>query len=419
MEQSVENKLVFNTVDEVKQSYNTGNTQRDLEVVNAVLNGNVEIKGTGQPEQNIVLNDVQENIQPSVVDDYNQKIEEQRKYAEFLESKQREQELKYLQELQDKENKIQQEKQSREEIEKRLQELSKLNEQRLSTSSTETEQTTEEDEFVTDYAKSTRKMVEELKSQVGANPVIQELYNKINTIESEYQTQKQQSEKLQQERLRKIKEDKVFDGIRQFQMQHPELKTNRDIRELDQEYINFRKNVGYAINAKSTVDIDKAIDDYYVGGPTKEILESKGIKPFEEFDKYNNITEIIDLKSGQRYDKQTGHIVPILDEDGNRIRYRSFEEAYKISTYENAINDARKRSFQEVSKKLETINNAPVTIPPSQTDAFKTGFSLEEEKAILSWEPKDWVNNPDRARMVKEVYTKRGLEPPRYRGRKW
>jgi DNA repair exonuclease SbcCD ATPase subunit len=418
-------KLVFETPDQVQQAMNSGNRQKELETVNAVLAGNIEIKSTqpiptsvvdNQETQNQVVENKPEEIKPTEDIVPTEEVDKERKYQEFLLQKEKEEKELYLIELKKKEDEFKREKIAREELEKKLQELSDL--KKLEPSTSVNTQTDDDDSYVAEYEKRTRKMVEDLKSQVGDSPVVRELVDKIQKIESEYETRKQEVAKLQQEEVRKKQEDKVFDSIRELQMKYPELQTQKDIKEIDKDYLNFRKNIAFLVKAKNSLDVDRAIKDYYNNGEVKKLAEARGIKDVPDYNKYTTVADLIDLKNGIQRDPITGEERQIQDEFGNPVRYRSLDEVYKLSRYYDDLTNARQRTLKEVSKKLETIEQSPVTLRPEQIGEFTTGFSLEQEQEILNWKPEVWVNDPAKKKMVEEVYLKRGLEMPRYRGRK-
>lgn len=428
---STEPTKIFNSVQEVHDSYNTGDRKKDLELVNAVLKGEVGIKQpdpqpssdvpsgqTNTGSEEIPLNPASSDIVSPQVLPTEEELEAQRRYNEFLENKQKEEHLKYLSELKAREDALQQERANREELERRLQELAQKQTQTTNSDNQSSSSDDEEEAFISDYAKKTRAMVEELRSQTGDNPVVKELMQKISSIQQEYEQRKLEETKVQQEKQRIEREQKLFDGIRQFQSKVPELQTGKDIKEIDQEYSKFRKDIGYLVGAKNSADVEIAIKNYYAGGQVKELAESKGIKAHPDYQKYEQIVNLIDKKNGVVFDAITGQEKPILDDEGNRVRYRSLEEVYKIEKYYEDLNNARRQTLKEVQSKLTNINQAPVTLSNEQTTAFSSGFSAEQEREILNWSPRVWEKDPEKRKMVETVYAKRGLEMPRYRGRK-
>jgi hypothetical protein len=426
-------KMIFESEEAVKQSMNTGDTKKDSEVINAVLSGNIEIKKPETTQQQTItdtsniqtvseqsstkeeIKSTNDEVQPTIEID---EIERQKKYNEFLEKKHQEEHNNYLLELKRREEELQKEKVAKEELEKKLRQLSELQNKQPSTSLDTASAISEEDEYASEYSKRTRQMVEELKNQVGDNPVVKELVEKIRNIESEYSTQKQERLKSKAEEERINKENKLYDNIRQFQLQYPDLRTKKDIKEVDQEYLNFRKDIAYLVKATSGNEVDSTIHDYFNNGEIRKIADSKGIKPVEEYEKYSIIADLIDLKNGIQRDPLTGKENPILDEEGKQVRYKSLDEVLKLSRYYNDITNARKQSFKEISKKLETIENAPKVLEPSETGSFNTGFTKEQEMEILNWNPREWTNDPEKRKIVEQVYLKNGLEIPHYRGRK-
>lgn len=424
--------MIVNSPEELNIRMNSGSREEQLSAVNAVLSGNVvinqeqkkanvpNVQTVSEQDQKIdsvlpITENKEEIITPVVsIDEY----EQQKKYAEFLEQKEREEHLRHLAELKEREDALLKERASKEELEKRLRELDQI---RNAAPTVTSEQISEEEDenYVSDYAKKTRAMIEEFKATVGEGNALKELREKISKIETDYDQQKKLTLELQQKEKQEEIERKTFDNIRKFQSEHPELQTEVDIVDIDKQYSVFRKNIAHLIKANSTADVDKAIESYNSNGEIKKLADERGIKGVKDFNKYKAIAELIDLKNGVKYDSITGKEIPILDDEGKQVRYRSLDEVYKIKNFYDELNNIRKQTYKEVSRKLEGFENAPVTLPQEKTSTFSSGFTAEQESEILNWNPKNWENSPEKFEMVKKVYNKRGLDVPQYRGRKY
>lgn len=421
-------KMVFNSPEEVKAGMNTGDKQRDLEVIYSLLSGNVEIANTPNQELSeptevdtpVETND--ENI-PIVQSSYSpvqDELEKERAYKELLEQQHREEQERYLSELKKSQELLDKEKKAREELEKRLQMQEELKRVETRTESVIAGEDSE-DEYVSDYAKRTRELVEQLKSSVEQDlpTKVKESLERLERIESEYERERDEKRKTLEEDKVKREEEKLFDNIRRFQKAVPEFSTTVDIKNIDDEYRRFRKDIAFISKARNIPELEQAIQDYYNNGTTRELAEKNGIKEVPDYEKYTAIAELMDIKNGVQYDPITGEEKPILDEFGNSVRYRSLEEAYRIKNYYKEIENARKQSVREVAKKIDQFNNAPVTLNNTQTDVFSTGFSPEQERQLLNTRPEDWAKDPELRKKVELVYNKRGMTLPTYKGRRF
>jgi septal ring factor EnvC (AmiA/AmiB activator) len=196
-------------------------------------------------------------------------------------------------------------------------------------------------------------------------------------------------------------------------MSNPELQTKRSIKELNEDFLRFRKDISYISNAKNVQELERAIEEYYKGGDIKNIADRNGIKPVDEYDKLAKLMEVIDLKDGLKFNNRTGEYEPILDDGGNRIRYRSLEEAYKINNYYDEINKARKQAFKDVNNKLTTLQNAPVTLPQTVTTSLDEHYTTEQMREILNMPVNQWKNDPRKRQMVEKVYSDLGIPLPK------
>lgn len=419
--------LVFEKPDDVLQSFNTGNKDHDLSVINALLAGNVQI---GQKEEPVAEEVVQTEDTTTENTTDNQDVppietptvsidemERQRRYIEFIEKQKEDERERYLQSLKDREAEIEKRDKAYEELQQRLQQLEQNNTKPVTRDIVD-DDSSEDDEFVSPYTKQTRAMVEELKSLVEHSPLADaKTLERIKNIEREFEAEKTERQRREKENALKEQERKMFDNIRRVQIAIPELNTTKDIKQLDEDYRIFRKNIADVTKSNSVPALEAAIEDYFKGGETRKLADAVGIKPMDEYQKYNDICELIDFKDGMQYDAKSGKMIPIKDEDGNQIRYRSLEEAYRIKNYQRDIENARIKSYREVNNKLTQFNNAPATIPDNKTDEFSTNISVEKEFEILRMHPREYINKPELHDLVRAVYAKRGLPPPIYKGR--
>jgi len=423
--------MIFEKVEDVITQMNTGDLKQDNQVVNAILNGKVQIEKKEEPitETNVensvnIISQEQnkdniDNSSVSIIDPLKDEVERQKRYNEMLEKRRQEERENFLRINKENEDKLIKEQKDREELEKKLRELEQIKNDNHQQTQLENSETDEE--FVSDYTKRTRQMIEELKQSIGnENPLVNQLRDQITNIEKEvadYKAEKAERKRFQDEKRQKEEQEKVFNDIRHFLTEHPELKPSKDIYEIDNEYKQFRKDIAYISHSQNLEELEKAIDDYKKGGPIKKLADQQGIKSVQDLDKYDSIAELLDFKIGLKYEPVLGKHVPILDENGVQVRYGSLNEAYNIKNYYDNLTNIKRQAYKNVSAKLEQFNSAPVVLQQDQTDTFSTGITLDQEKEILAMNPKEWTNNLEKRKMVELVYSKYGLEMPKYRGR--
>lgn len=423
------------TVEEIRQGAYTGDKEKDLQMINAFLSGNVSVK------QQEVSNEEPATLDKTVTEtstegetvtepDFDAEEEERkRKYEQFLKEKElaaqiEEERKKQLLIAKQKEEEIKKEREARLELEKKLKELSELQQTKTQQQSTTDSYTDDsEEEFVSDYAKGTREKVDRLESLInefGSNhPKVKELEEEIRTFREEFKVVMEERQRKAREEEEKRQRDKLYGGIREFQNRYPELKTTVDIEEVDRQYQQFRNDMAVAIKAKSVFELEQAIADYFAGGDYKKIADEKGIKAPADYDKYQAIVELYDMKRGIKYDPVTGKENPILNDEGQRVTYRSLEEAYYVMNREKELADMRRKSSQEIAKKISQINGGAVELPSNMNgQVVQQGYTKDQVNTLLNTDIKAIINDPVKLDEFKRLSIAMGYDAPVYRGRK-
>lgn len=413
------------TVEEIRQGAYTGDKEKDLQMINAFLSGNVSVK------QQEVSNEEPTTLDNTVTEpDFDAEEEERkRKYEQFLKEKElaaqiEEERKKQLLIAKQKEEEIKKEREARLELEKKLKELSELQQTKTQQQSTTDSYTDDsEEEFVSDYAKGTREKVDRLESLInefGSNhPKVKELEEEIRTFREEFKVVMEERQRKAREEEEKRRRDKLYGGIREFQNRYPELKTTVDIEEVDRQYQQFRNDMAVAIKAKSVFELEQAIADYFAGGDYKKIADEKGIKAPADYDKYQAIVELYDMKRGVKYDPVTGKENPILNDEGQRVTYRSLEEAYYVMNREKELADMRRKSSQEIAKKISQINGGAVELPSNMSgQVVQQGYTKDQVNTLLNTDIKAIINDPVKLDEFKRLSIAMGYDAPVYRGRK-
>jgi len=423
------------TAEEIRQGAYTGDKEKDLQMINAFLSGNVSVK------QQEVSNEEPATLDNTVTEtstegetvtepDFDAEEEERkRRYEQFLKEKElaaqiEEERKKQLLIAKQKEEEIKKEREARLELEKKLKELSELQQTKTQQQSTTDSYTDDsEEEFVSDYAKGTREKVDRLESLInefGSNhPKVKELEEEIRTFREEFKVVMEERQRKAREEEEKRQREKLYGGIREFQNRYPELKTTVDIEEVDRQYQQFRNDMAVAIKAKSVFELEQAIADYFAGGDYKKIADEKGIKAPADYDKYQAIVELYDMKRGVKYDPVTGKENPILNDEGQRVTYRSLEEAYYVRNREKELADMRRKSSQEIAKKISQINGGAVELPSNMNgQVVQQGYTKDQVNTLLNTDIKAIINDPVKLDEFKRLSIAMGYDAPVYRGRK-
>lgn len=423
------------TVEEIRQGAYTGDKEKDLQMINAFLSGNVSVKQqeVSNEEPTTLDNTVTETStegETVTEPDFDAEEEERkRKYEQFLKEKElaaqiEEERKKQLLIAKQKEEEIKKEREARLELEKKLKELSELQQTKTQQQSTTDSYTDDsEEEFVSDYAKGTREKVDRLESLInefGSNhPKVKELEEEIRTFREEFKVVMEERQRKAREEEEKRQRDKLYGGIREFQNRYPELKTTVDIEEVDRQYQQFRNDMAVAIKAKSVFELEQAIADYFAGGDYKKIADEKGIKAPADYDKYQAIVDLYDMKRGIKYDPVTGKENPILNDEGQRVTYRSLEEAYYVRNREKELADMRRKSSQEIAKKISQINGGAVELPSNMNgQVVQQGYTKDQVNTLLNTDIKAIINDPVKLDEFKRLSIAMGYDAPVYRGRK-
>lgn len=423
------------TAEEIRQGAYTGDKEKDLQMINAFLSGNVSVK------QQEVSNEEPATLDKTVTEtstegetvtepDFDAEEEERkRRYEQFLKEKElaaqiEEERKKQLLIAKQKEEEIKKEREARLELEKKLKELSELQQTKTQQQSTTDSYTDDsEEEFVSDYARGTREKVDRLESLInefGSNhPKVKELEEEIRTFREEFKVVMEERQRKAREEEEKRQREKLYGGIREFQNRYPEFKTTVDIEEVDRQYQQFRNDMAVAIKAKSVFELEQAIADYFAGGDYKKIADEKGIKAPVDYDKYQAIVELYDMKRGVKYDPVTGKENPILNDEGQRVTYRSLEEAYYVMNREKELADMRRKSSQEIAKKISQINGGAVELPSNMNgQVVQQGYTKDQVNTLLNTDIKAIINDPVKLDEFKRLSIAMGYDAPVYRGRK-
>lgn len=423
------------TVEEIRKGY----SENDMAVINGVLNNTIvpvteeeknqpevsveqEAAPVEEPEKDVSVETPEEQpVEKKQIDE----TEQARRYAQLIEEQEKAKQAELQEEINEKNKKLEQEQRIREELETKLQELrtTETVQQPLQTPQPEA-QTDENAEYESDYAKRTREMLEELKQQIQQSSSnseilafqakIDELQRKEEKREAERQAEKKRGKEAREQRKR---EELALLDVQDFQRKNPEYQLQRDYKDIDSDYRRFRKDIQYLSNAKTQKDLEDAIKEYYANGKMREIADEKGIREVPEYQKFEDILDLIDFKNGVKYNPETGQITAITNTEGRQVAYTSLDEAYKIKNFYSEVNKARLNSSNEIRTKLDQINNGPVLLSETETSKPDTSITPDIEREVMAMDPREAMKDPTKKKLYEAVYAKHGLEPPRIPGR--
>ena len=458
MTESVEQSALVMPEEEIRQKMSEDTTG---EFVNKVLSGEVAIGETSPVENpqtdmfnvsSVETSGVDENPTEAVVpeevispqteveekeltEEERLKLEEERRYSELrseidkretaieeLNRRYREEREALVQQQGDVNSRLENERKERERLEELVKQLSE--EQKRSKSTGVDEE--DDDEYASDYSKQNRQMLKELRQDIRKdveklsnndpkNLALEEKLQKIERYEQEIERKKAEEE-------RKARQDKLYSSVESFQNKYEEFKTKKPINQLDAEVRAFKKQVGLAANVNSTNGIEKAVNDYFNGKSNKaeqlrERLNTLGVVPPEDTEKFLKLAHLVDLKNGSELNEVTGELIPIKDSYGNKVRYRSLEEAYRVSHYFDEINRARVEEAKKIQNKLMAREESAITIGNINTSPSTDVITSEDQiRQLINTPPQAYERDPELKRKVAAAYGKLGMTIPKLGG---
>jgi len=172
-------------------------------------------------------------------------------------------------------------------------------------------------------------------------------------------------------RANKETQRKLFSEISNLQSKVPTFRTEKDISEIYNEYNHYYSRIVDLVGTDDESVVNKAIRAGIMPETDKEkafakVINDAGIDVPTDAKVYMELAEVVDLKNGRRYNKQTGQYEAIEDEYGNRVNQRSLEDAFRLSKYSSTLSEAEINAAKGLQEKLAAQQNAAVTIPNNQ-----------------------------------------------------
>ena len=409
---------------------------KDGSFVNEYLSGKIvsEIVPVAQPVVNssadVVVPPVVDSGLPPITDERSKEIEEySKKIAESEDRIRKEYELR--EEATRRADEIKKEletaKAKQISIEKELEELRRERESARSqppVAPVVEENPVEDDPtYANDYEIKTRKLLLELRGELANQKQTPEIVDKVNMIEQSLKEQSERQKKIDEEKARheQIASSKkaVYDEVRDFQKTYKEFKTNEDIEKIEKEFLTFRSDVARAVNAKNDAQTDAAIETYLNGKSEyadniRKKISDEGAAPPKEIDTFLKLSRIVDLKHGIEIDSVTGEEKLVKDRYGREVRYRSLDEAYKVSNYYDEMSKARREESLKLQEMINQRNNTAVVLSNTDTAPVQKSGSVSKEYArkLLALHPRQYENDPKLYEEVRELYNRLGMQVP-------
>jgi len=311
------------------------------------------------------------------------------------------------------------ERKKREEVEQRIREMEAA--KPIEAPAAEPSIYTDDDEdLVSDYSKSTRKMLEEVKGSLSStDPKYTELNERIKKFEEGEAERLQRDAQAAEERKQREVQKRLYDEVRSFQGANEDYATTEDFETLHQKFNDFTSRLSGFVNAKTPEDKDRALMTYFDetrGEKLRDETEKHGIVPPEDYDKYVEIAKLVDMTKGVEYDSVLRKFVQIKNSFGEPVRYRSIDEAYKVKNFSSLISDTRKEVSRQIRDKSTELNNRPVRIGNDETAPIESGLTSEQLSSVIN-NAEQYVFDKSNYALLTRAYASIGQEPPAYKGR--
>jgi hypothetical protein len=294
----------------------------------------------------------------------------------------------------------------------------------------------EDETLVSSYSKNTRKMIGDIKNQIGNtdtnDPKYKELTDRLGKLEQDEAERKSQAD-AEEARKAKLREQnkqnkKLFAEIELFQNQRDkntgaylfdDLRTEKRFEEIHEQFSKFKEKLMNYKETSSPKEQDRILMSYFDeerGAALREETERIGIVPPEEVDKYFQIVELIDLMNGVEYDPVLERFIEVKNKLGEKVKYRSLDETYRVKNYYKELNKNRKKVSKQISNKLQQLNNRPVEIGNNETAPIDQGLQPDQIRDVIE-HAHLYVKDKKRYDILVRAYNAIGQQPPAYRGR--
>jgi hypothetical protein len=280
----------------------------------------------------------------------------------------------------------------------------------------------EDDEYATDFSKNTRLMLQKTRDEIASlssnDPRYNDLQQQVKNI-LDNQTRidndiTQKAEEKEQEALN----TKLYEDVNNFQTSHEEFATPKDVKEINGEFLGFRKQLATvnAIDPNDDIAINVLEAKYFKqfdGGAVHQRMEEMGIKPPDGTEALRKIIEYNDIKNGYRIDDMTGKKLPIKDSLGQQVRYATIEDAFIVTNYATLKAEMENKASVEIINKLNNRDNSAVGLGNNLQSMIERDVPQEEVDYYIGLKKHQVMKlPPDQKVKWAESWRSRGSEPP-------
>jgi len=384
----------------------------DMEVINGLLSGEVKIgeapEGEEQPVEEVVSETpVQEEVivdQPPVEQIVNTPTEE---VAPEVDEKQAiiDRYLEEAKKREDEANKAAAEAQLAREAREKINALKQPVVSEASTLKFDMPDIKEDDvaaDLAGEFSRNNRTILNSLKDSVSSAASVDQvsaLEAKLNALLQLEEDRKKKEEALAAERAQQERMNKLFTEVDAFSNKHSDtFGLNRSASDVYRDTLSFKDQVKKYLGTEDDLQVEAAYRRA-VSGKDEELvkgLTNAGIRVPSDAENYLKLAEVVDLKNGYKFNDYTGQYEPIVNDFGDRVTLRSIDDAYKLSRFNDIVNQAKAEQVKEIEKRLSARSNSATVLPDSNTsNGDDAGLSLEEKQRILSLPNSAFKNNPE------------------------
>ena len=411
--------------DEASQRIDSG----DLEVINGLISGDVVIgeapEGEGQPQEPVQQEQAvvetpapvaQEPVAPQqeVVTETNEPVEQPNEQAA-------QQEI---------ENRYEVEKKAREQAEakaradaetarlarEKIEEIKSLNISDISSVKVDMPDVQEDDmaaDLAGEYGRNTRTIVDSIKESLGNAASVDQitaLEQKLNAILELEEGRRKSDEVAAAERAKRERFNKLFTEVDAFSNEHQDtFGLNRSASSVYEDTLAFKNKIKNYLGTDDPMQIESAYRKAVTGSDNElvEKLKAVGVSAPSDALNYLKLAEVVDLKNGYKFNDYTGQFEEIKNSDGDRVVLQSIDDAYKLSRFNDIMNEAKASQAKEIEKKLTERSNGATLLPDVDvSDGDNGAMTLEEKQRILSLPPSAFKNNPDLVNKLNSIIGK-------------
>jgi hypothetical protein len=209
---------------------------------------------------------------------------------------------------------------------------------------------------------------------------------------------------------------KAFSEVDEFVDRNPEFKFPKKTKDMYNDYIKFRGELKQYLGTTDENEVNRSLYAVAYGESVRdkalrEVVEKSGTIAIPEgLDRYMDLVQLTDRQSGFQMNRETGEIEPIVDAYGAQVRYKSVDEAYRVSNYWDKLTEARRDAALSFQRKMDVRANSATVLPDNMVieseRARQSGMAAHE---LLSLPAEQIKSNPELMKRYNEVLKELGV----------